>query len=1613
MESASSARLDAGGFVSCTSPQSYPGPLAEGSHTFTVVATDAAGNTSLPASYTWSIDTTAPDTVIDSGPTSPTSSTSASFTFHSTETGSSFLCSLDGVTPAPCASPTAYSSLAQGSHSFQVAASDAAGNTDASAATFSWTIDLTGPDVTINSVPPNPTNQTSASFGFQSADPTATFECQLDTGGFSACTSTQFYPGPLSEGPHTFYVRARDLAGNVSSPASFTWVVDLTAPSTTIETAPPAYTTSNSATFTFVGSESGTYLCQLDGVGNFESCSPSGQTYSGLAQGSHTFRVEETDAAGNTGSPTSYSWAVDSTAPDTTITAGPANGSSTSSTSASFSFTGTDNISLPGNLTFECQLDGGSFSTCTSSISYSSLTAGSHTFAVRAKDQAGNTDATPDTRTWTVDTTAPDTTITGGPANASTSGPSVSFSFSSNETGTFECKLDGGSFASCTSPKTYSGLTDGSHTFAVRAVDQAGNTDATPDSRTWTVDATGPVTTISSPTSGSTTGPSVSVTFSANETATFQCKLDGGAYAGCTSPQPYGGLSSGSHTVSVKGTDSYGNIGAVASVTWTVDATAPNTTITSSPPNPSSSSSASFSFTSSEPGSTFECKLDAAAFTSCGSPQVYSSLADGSHTFSVRATDAYGNTDATPATFTWTVNATAPPAPTITSKPPNPSNDSSPSFSFTDTEAGVTFQCSLDGSADSKCTSPKSYRSLADGSHTFMVKAKDAAGNLSPATSYTWTVDRTAPPVPTITSKPPNPSNNSSPSFSFTDTEAGVTFQCKLDAGSYVSCTSPQNYAGPVSAGSHTFSVTATDAAGNTSSAASYTWTIETTPPTVTINQASGQADPTSVSPINFTVVFSESVTDFATGDVTLSGTAGATTATVTGSGTTYNVAVSGMTSNGTVIASLAAGVAHDAAGNANSASTSTDNTVTVTSPSAPSITSFSPTSGPVGTSVIINGANFTGATAVAFNGVSATYNVNTSIKITATVPAGATTGLISVTTPAGTGTSTGNFTVQPRITSFTPTSGAVGDGVTITGTTFTGTTSVKFNGTSAPFTFNSDTQITASVPAGATTGPISVTTPGGTATSASNFTVGPWITTFSPTSGPVGTSVTINGANFTGATAVTFNGVSATYNVNSSTRITATVPAGAATGLIRVTTSAGSGSSTGNFIVKPGITSFAPMGGAVGTSVTITGTTFTGTTSVKFNGTVGHSFTFNSDTQITTTVPPGATTGPISVTTPAGTATSASNFTLAPLITSFSPTSGLVGTSVIINGSDFTGATAVTFNGVSATFTVNSSTKITATVPAGATTGLIRVTTPAGTGSSTGNFAVQPRIASFTPMSGAVGASVTITGATFTGTTSVKFNGTSAAFTVVSDTQITATVPSDATTGSISVTTPGGTATSAVIFFVTPGTIGIDATVFTDGSGTMTTPQFSTSTTGDLLIAFVAYDGPSGSQQTASVTGAGLTWALVQRGNSQAGTAEIWSARATGSLSGVTVVSRPGTGSYHGSLTVIAFSNASGIGSTGSASGLSGAPDIPLSVASAGNWVFAVGNDWDHAIDRIPVSGQVLVHQWKDTGVNDTYWVQSTAAPSISPGLVDIHDSSPTTDRWNYAAVEIIATHP
>ncbi len=240
----------------------------------------------------------------------------------------------------------------------------------------------------------------------------------------------------------------------------------------------------------------------------------------------------------------------------------------------------------------------------------------------------------------------------------------------------------------------------------------------------------------------------------------------------------------------------------------------------------------------------------------------------------------------------------------------------------------------------------------------------------------------------------------------------------------------------------------------------------------------------------------------------------------------------------------------------------------------------------------------------------------------------------------------------------------------------------------------------------------------------------GPVITSVAPGSGPAGTAVTINGANLTGATAVSFNGTAASVTVVSATKITTTVPAGATTGTISVTSAGGSGSSPGVFVVgsappAPAITAFAPTTGSSGTSIDITGTALAATSLVTINGAAA-AFTVVSDSEVIATVPGAATSGLVAVTTPGGVATSSGSFTVVaagtvPLISAISPAGGgASGTTLTITGSGLNGATAVTIAGSPATFTVNGSgTQITAIIPAGAGSGPVSVITPSGTANS------------------------------------------------------------------------------------------------------------------------------------------------------------------------------------------------------------------------------------------------------------------------------------------------------
>ncbi|GAB3867418.1 hypothetical protein GCM10028824_09770 [Hymenobacter segetis] len=478
--------------------------------------------------------------------------------------------------------------------------------------------------------------------------------------------------------------------------------------------------------------------------------------------------------------------------------------------------------------------------------------------------------------------------------------------------------------------------------------------------------------------------------------------------------------------------------------------------------------------------------------------------------------------------------------------------------------------------------------------------ATGSTGTFGLSTDYDGSMTIT--PIITATPALTAPANGSTvatatPTYSGTAT-AGSTVRLYVD-GSSTALTTTATSGGTFSVvqptalgqGSHSVYATAQSSGVPVSArSATVTFTVDTVAPTATLSTTA--SNPTATSPIPFTVTFSEPVTGFGAGGLVVSnGTLTGGTVSGTSGGTTYTFTVT-PSGNGVVVGvSVRAGAAQDAAGNGNPASGTTSVTYSVT----PTISGFSPPSGPIGQTVTVTGTNLTGATAVTVNGTAGTITgTPTTGSLTFTVGAGSTTGLIRVTTPGGTATSSTSFAVvpAPTISGFSPPGGPVGQTVTITGTNFTGATGVTLNGAAIPgFTVVNSTTVTFVVPAGSSSGLIAVTTPGGTATSSGAFTFipPPTISGFSPGSANTGRTVTVTGINFNGATALTLNGVAITgFTVVNGTTITFAVPAGATSGPIGVTTPGGTATSSGSLTIDntaPTATLSTTAGGSTGVS--------------------------------------------------------------------------------------------------------------------------------------------------------------------------------------------------------------------------------------------------------------------------------------------------------------------------------------------------------------------------------------------------------------------------------------------
>ena len=883
--------LDGGAYEACDSSKTYTG-LEEGSHTFDVKQVDAAGNSGDAATLSWVVDLTPPAkpglnnmSWFNKFRGHPYSE--VYFQAGADSAFGGYVCSVDGAPYVPCdqlpntsiwGSSGSYSGGDwvgffepgdgthpwDGPHMFGVKQVDEAGNESAAEET-AWTIDHVGPDApVVLSGPAGRTNSTSAEFSFSGEAGARSWclngpEVDPTTGQYARwdeCSSPWSLSG-LGEGDHEAHFRLTDDWGNWSSMTTVQWTVDLTPPAApTITDKPAAWTNSTSASFSFSGGEvGGSFTCSLDG-GAYEACDSS-KTYTGLEEGSHTFDVKQVDAAGNSGDAATLSWVVDLTPP-----AKP--GLNNMSWFNKFRghpysevyFQAGADSAFGG---YVCSVDGAPYVPCDqlpntsiwgSSGSYSGGDwvgffepgdgthpwDGPHMFGVKQVDEAGNESAAEETA-WTIDHVGPDAPVVlSGPAGR-TNSTSAEFSFS-GEAGARSWCLNGpevdpttGQYArwdECSSPWSLSGLGEGDHEAHFRLTDDWGNWSSMTTVQ-WTVDLTPPAApTITSKPAARSNSASATFGFSGDEVdGSFVCSLDSGAFAACDASKTFTGLADGGHTLDVKQVDQAGNRSDATSATWTVHATAPGRpSLSGAPAARTNSTSASIGFTGAA-DSTFTCSVDGGAYGDCSSPVTLSDLAEGTHSVAVKQTDTDGNTSLT-ATATWVVDVTAPTAPTVTSRPAALSNSRTPSIGLSG-EPSATFTCSVDGGSFASCSNPAKQSLLADGSHTFSVRQTDVAGNVSAAsTPIIWTVDATAPSAPVLTGVPAAKTNLKSARIVFTGPGDAV-LTCSLDRAAPSSCATAKSLAA-LAEGTHTFTVTSTDAAGNTS-ATTATWLVDTTGP--------------------------------------------------------------------------------------------------------------------------------------------------------------------------------------------------------------------------------------------------------------------------------------------------------------------------------------------------------------------------------------------------------------------------------------------------------------------------------------------------------------------------------------------------------------------------------------------------------------------------------------------------------------------------------------------------------------------------------------------------------------------------------------------------------------
>ncbi|MES3038918.1 MAG: fibronectin type III domain-containing protein [Bdellovibrionota bacterium] len=507
-----------------------------------------------------------------------------------------------------------------------------------------------------------------------------------------------------------------------------------------------------------------------------------------------------------------------------------------------------------GAVTFTCSLDNAVATPCESPITYSNLMNGAHSFEVKGRNADGLVNASPVKYQWSISAPIPSVTII--PITSPNKNSNILVGFTSSKPGKTYCVIDGGSAAICTSPLQLTNLSEGQHSVAISAVDNAGNVGA-PAEVHWLVDVTAPAVQISavSPIDDSSASITRSFTFNADESSLFECSMDEGDFSSCLSPVTLSDLSEGNHLFQVRAIDAAGNVSSPATSSWTSDYTKPELSLLNVTPASEFTNSLSFSvdFSANET-TTYICSIDDGPASECTSPYAGNFGGDGAHFVTIVAKDSAGLVSE-PKFINWDVNTSAGTIAFESISPSSAFNLNSPVISLlVSSPAGSNLWATVNGEPVAINGNMLTLMNLSEGQYNIEVNGSDQWGNNFEAINHSFIVDVTNPVISYVVD--PNiehPINVDSISLDILSNEAMNSYECNVDSAGFNSCSDLLTFSG-LSDGNHLIEIRGSDLAGNVGET-SFTFIVDTIAP-----QINASAVQTSSGNFKITVTASEEI---------------------------------------------------------------------------------------------------------------------------------------------------------------------------------------------------------------------------------------------------------------------------------------------------------------------------------------------------------------------------------------------------------------------------------------------------------------------------------------------------------------------------------------------------------------------------------------------------------------------------------------------------------------------------------------------------------------------------------------------------------------------------------